>query len=93
MTRKTGTNILHKVLVPIIENDRCRGWHRDKAIAVQLHEEMFCAGHKAGKQDACLGDSGGPLVINFDENTDMIDFIVQSKYIDKWTGIGFSDTP
>jgi len=63
---KTGTNILHKVLVPIIENDRCRAWHRDKAIAVQLHEEMFCAGHKVGKQDACLGDSGGPLVINFD---------------------------
>jgi len=63
---KTGTNILHKVLVPIIENDRCRAWHRDKAIAVQLHEEMFCAGHKGGKQDACLGDSGGPLVINFD---------------------------
>jgi len=63
---KTGTNILHKVLVPIIENDRCRAWHRDKAIQVQLHEEMFCAGHKGGKQDACLGDSGGPLVINFD---------------------------
>lgn len=63
---KTGTNILHKVLVPIIENPRCRSWHRDKAIQVQLHEEMFCAGHKVGKQDACLGDSGGPLVINFD---------------------------
>ena len=29
----------------------------------------------------------------FDENTDMIDFTVQSKYTDKWTGIGFSDTP
>jgi len=63
---KTGTNILNKVLVPIIENERCRAWHRDKAIAVQLHEEMFCAGHKKGKHDACLGDSGGPLVINFD---------------------------
>ena len=63
---KTGTNILHKVLVPIIENPRCRSWHRDKAIQVQLHDEMFCAGHKVGKQDACLGDSGGPLVINFD---------------------------
>ena len=29
----------------------------------------------------------------FDENTDMIDFTVQSVYTDKWTGIGFSDTP
>ena len=29
----------------------------------------------------------------FDENTDMIDFTVQSRHTDKWTGIGFSDTP
>ena len=29
----------------------------------------------------------------FDENTDMIDFTVKSVYTDKWTGIGFSDTP
>jgi len=33
---KTGTNILHKVLVPIIENNRCRSWHRDKAIQVSI---------------------------------------------------------
>jgi len=63
---KTGTNLLNKVHVPIIDNRRCRSWHRDKAIAVQLHKEMFCAGHLQGKMDACLGDSGGPLVINFD---------------------------
>ena len=62
---KTGTNILNKVLVPIIENERCRAWHRDKAIAVQLHEEMFCAGHKKGKHDALfyffLFKSNSPL--------------------------------
>ena len=52
--------------MPIIDNRKCRSWHRDKAIAVQLHKEMFCAGHLQGKMDACLGDSGGPLVINFD---------------------------
>lgn len=63
---KTGTNLLNKVLVPIIGNHKCRLWHKEKAIAVQLHDEMFCAGHKSGKRDACLGDSGGPLVINFD---------------------------
>jgi len=62
---KTGTNILHKVLVPIIKNDECIRWHEDKNILVQLHDEMFCAGHKRGKMDACLGDSGGPLIIHY----------------------------
>jgi len=62
---KTGTNILHKVLVPIIPNDECITWHEDKNIMVQLHSEMFCAGHKAGKHDACLGDSGGPLIVHY----------------------------
>lgn len=62
---KTGTNILHKVLVPIIQNEECITWHEDKNIIVQLHSEMFCAGHKLGKMDACLGDSGGPLIIHY----------------------------
>lgn len=62
---KTGTNLLHKVLVPIIDNEECIDWHEDKNIIVQLHSEMFCAGHKQGKMDACLGDSGGPLIINY----------------------------
>jgi hypothetical protein len=29
----------------------------------------------------------------YDENTDAIDFVVQSTQEQKWTGIGFSDTP
>ncbi|KAK4310181.1 hypothetical protein Pmani_018243 [Petrolisthes manimaculis] len=61
---KTGTNILRKVLVPIIGNDECLRWHHLKGIDVKLHFEMFCAGHSQGKRDACLGDSGGPLVVN-----------------------------
>ena len=51
---KTGTNILHKAAVPIIPNNRCLAWHHRKNIDVQLHYEMFCAGHPSGKMDACL---------------------------------------
>ena len=29
----------------------------------------------------------------FDENSDMIDFTIQSSHTDKWTGSGISDTP
>ncbi|XP_047740500.1 serine protease filzig isoform X4 [Hyalella azteca] len=61
---KTGTNILRKVMVPIIDNQECLRWHHLKNIDVKLHYEMFCAGHAQGKMDACLGDSGGPLVVN-----------------------------
>ncbi|XP_071550413.1 serine protease 33 isoform X1 [Panulirus ornatus] len=63
---KTGTNILRKVVVPIISNEECLRWHHHKGIDVKLHFEMFCAGHSQGKMDACLGDSGGPLVIHKD---------------------------
>jgi len=61
---KTGTNLLQKVYVPIIDNRRCFIWHEHKDIILELHDEMFCAGHQQGKMDACLGDSGGPLVVN-----------------------------
>lgn len=64
---KTGTNILRKVMVPIISNEECLRWHHHKGIDVKLHFEMFCAGHSQGKMDACLGDSGGPLVIHKNE--------------------------
>ncbi|XP_054257926.1 serine protease 27 [Macrosteles quadrilineatus] len=60
---KTGTNILQKAFVPILSDEKCVIWHKHKRIKVELHEEMFCAGHSDGHMDACLGDSGGPLVV------------------------------
>lgn len=53
-TGKTGTNLLQKVYVPIINNRVCYAWHELKDIILELHDEMFCAGHEQGKMDACL---------------------------------------
>uniref|UniRef100_A0A182Y0J5 Uncharacterized protein n=1 Tax=Anopheles stephensi TaxID=30069 RepID=A0A182Y0J5_ANOST len=61
---QTGTNILRTAAVPIISTKECLRWHNSKKINVELFNEMFCAGHSDGHQDACLGDSGGPLIIN-----------------------------
>lgn len=53
-TGKTGTNILQKAFVPILSDEKCLFWHKHKKIKVDLHEEMFCAGHSDGHMDACL---------------------------------------
>ncbi|XP_055380278.1 serine proteinase stubble isoform X2 [Condylostylus longicornis] len=50
----TGTNILQAATVPIISTSDCLRWHRKKSIRVELFNEMFCAGHSDGHQDACL---------------------------------------
>ncbi|KAJ6642862.1 Serine proteinase stubble, partial [Pseudolycoriella hygida] len=59
----TGTNILQSASVPILSTFECIYWHESKQISVELFDEMLCAGHSDGHQDACLGDSGGPLII------------------------------
>lgn len=51
----TGTNILQSASVPIISTTDCIDWHESKQINVELFDEMFCAGHSDGHQDACLG--------------------------------------
>ena len=53
-TGKTGTNILQKATVPILSDTECLQWHEHKNINLELHSEMFCAGHSDGHMDACL---------------------------------------
>ncbi|GLV44676.1 uncharacterized protein CBL_20587 [Carabus blaptoides fortunei] len=62
-TELTGTNVLRSATVPILDSGECVKWHGTRQINVDLHEDMVCAGHADGSQDACLGDSGGPLIV------------------------------
>ncbi|XP_035211305.1 serine proteinase stubble-like isoform X2 [Stegodyphus dumicola] len=63
LSNRYGTRLLQKVDVPIITNDQCETWHREKGIDITISPEMMCAGYEEGKKDACVGDSGGPLIV------------------------------
>lgn len=68
---QAGTNVLQVASVPIISKIPkvnivtnnfffkdaidCVRWHESKQINVEIYNEMFCAGHSDGHQDACLG--------------------------------------
>ena len=53
---------LQHVQVVTVDSKECERWHWTAGINVQVHQEMLCAGHRAGGRDACQGDSGGPLM-------------------------------
>ena len=37
---KTGTNILNKVQVPVIDNRKCKRWHKEKVNKLPRFEEI-----------------------------------------------------
>ncbi|CAG0880255.1 unnamed protein product [Cyprideis torosa] len=49
---------LRDVLVPVIENGRCRNMMLGK---FTITPNQFCAGYLRGGKDSCQGDSGGPI--------------------------------
>nr|XP_057921916.1 serine protease 27-like [Doryrhamphus excisus] len=56
-------DILQEVNLPIVGNNECNCYLKERAI-----ENSICAGFKEGGMDACQGDSGGPLMIKKNES-------------------------
>ncbi|XP_023233218.1 plasminogen-like [Centruroides sculpturatus] len=57
---KTGSSILQKVSVKVMENSICLNAYM-KNFNISILPSHLCAGDLAGGKGTCLGDSGGPL--------------------------------
>ena len=60
------TDILQKVDVPILANDDCQRWYKEKNKTNLILDGSMCAGFEEGGKDACNADSGGPLMVEED---------------------------
>lgn len=54
------SDILQKVIIPIVSRFVCRAVYGEAAIT----DDMICAGNLSGGTGACYGDRGGPLQCN-----------------------------
>lgn len=45
--------MLQHVPVPVIENNICENWHKQRGINIKIYDEMMCAGYETGGKDAC----------------------------------------
>ncbi|XP_044535016.1 complement C1r subcomponent [Gracilinanus agilis] len=57
------------VSLPMASPNNCRNWLNEKKSKQVFTTNMFCAGDKTRKQDACQGDSGGVFAVK-DESGD-----------------------
>ncbi|KAK3861853.1 hypothetical protein Pcinc_032229 [Petrolisthes cinctipes] len=62
------SDILRKVVVPVISDSRCQRSYRDIGYTGPITSSMICAGYSTGGKDACQGDSGGPFVCRGPDN-------------------------
>lgn len=44
---------MQHVPVPVIENNICENWHKQRGINIKIYDEMMCAGYETGGKDAC----------------------------------------
>ncbi|XP_038623874.1 complement C1r subcomponent [Tachyglossus aculeatus] len=73
--RKRLSDQLKYVRLPVAARAACQAWLRIHRRADVFSQNMFCAGDRAQKQDACQGDSGGV-------------FAVQDDHSDRWVASG-----
>ena len=60
VVEKQNSPVLQQVDLPVVTQGVCAAVQTDYPL--QLQENTFCAGLKAGGRDNCIGDSGGPLL-------------------------------
>ncbi|XP_023239333.1 venom protease-like isoform X1 [Centruroides sculpturatus] len=71
------SDVLKLVRLPIVENQMCQKWFKDRKKRLIVEDNQICAGYKEGKKDACQGDSGGPQYIK-EGNTHILVGIVSN---------------
>ncbi|XP_043823790.1 complement C1r subcomponent [Dromiciops gliroides] len=63
----TEDQIIHDdlkfVSLPMVARENCRRWLSEKKSEQVFSDNMFCAGDKTTKKDACQGDSGGVFAV------------------------------
>lgn len=56
-------NVLQKVELTVVGNEKCRSWYKSLGKKVKIHDSQMCAGFEEGGKDSCWADSGGPLMV------------------------------
>nr|BAR45633.1 limulus clotting factor C-like [Hasarius adansoni] len=59
---ETYSETLQQAVLPVVSQANCEKGYEESELPLTVTENMFCAGYKQGRSDACSGDSGGPIV-------------------------------
>lgn len=59
---ETYSETLQQAVLPVVSQANCEKGYEESELPLTVTDNMFCAGFKQGRSDACSGDSGGPMV-------------------------------
>ncbi|XP_072509959.1 complement C1r subcomponent-like protein isoform X1 [Notamacropus eugenii] len=82
-------NQLKYVSLPVAEREACEAWLLEKNRTEVFSSNMFCAGDRTIKQDACQGDSGGVFAVWDNTTEHWVATGIVSWGIDCSKGYGF----